>query len=124
MADIFVFGSNLAGRHGAGSAKEARQSWGAIQGQGVGPQGNAYAIPTKNEYLRKLSLPKIKEYVDDFLQYARNHPVDDFYVVNIGCGLAGYQVFQIAPMFGKAPFNVKLTKGFEEYLNRIGIKRG
>ena len=64
--EIFVFGSNLAGRHGAGAAKEARLSWGAIYGQGVGLQGYSYAIPTKSQYMKPLPLEAIKVYVDEF----------------------------------------------------------
>ena len=45
---IFVFGSNPQGRHGLGSAKEAKDKFGAIYGQGEGLQGNAYALPTKD----------------------------------------------------------------------------
>ena len=44
---IFVFGSNLAGRHGKGAAKFAKDYHGAIYGRGVGLQGTSYAIPTK-----------------------------------------------------------------------------
>lgn len=106
--NIFVFGSNLAGRHGAGSALEALQYWGAIHGRGVGRQGNSYAIPTKDERLKTLPLERIKLYVDEFQQYARVHPQLDFYVVPIGCGLAGYTAIQIAPLFDNIAPNVKL----------------
>src|SRR5215467_9854185 len=105
---IFVFGSNLAGRHGKGAALWAKRMHGAIQGRGVGPQGGSYAIPTKDEQLRVLPLGTIRLHVRDFLLYARQHHELTFAVTAIGCGLAGYKPEQIAPMFTDAPVNVSL----------------
>lgn len=112
MTEIFVFGSNLAGRHGAGSAREAMRFHGAIYGIGVGPQGRSYAIPTKDKHLRTLSLDTIRYFVVEFLDYAANHPDDTFHVVAIGCGLAGYKPEQIKPMFVGVPINVRLPHEF------------
>lgn len=112
MTDIFVFGSNLAGRHGAGSALEAVRKHGAIYGKGVGPQGASYAIPTKDSYLAPLPLWRIQEHVWDFLRFARDHPDLVFHVVKIGCGLAGFKESEIAPMFYLAPENVRLPEGW------------
>jgi hypothetical protein len=109
---VFVFGSNLAGRHGAGAALFARQSHGARLGQGVGPQGNSYAIPTKDAKLVTLSLGTIASYVADFIYYAESHPELYFSVTRIGCGLAGYKDADIAPMFKKAPPNCILPEGW------------
>lgn len=104
-ADVLVFGSNLAGIHGAGSAKEAMK-WGAVYGRGVGFQGMAYAIPTKGFNLaQSLPLDHIALYVDQFcIDAARNSHLK-FWVVQIGCGLAGYTVEQMKPLFAKAPKN-------------------
>jgi hypothetical protein len=110
--EIFVFGSNLAGRHGAGAALYARQHYGARLGQGVGLQGNSYAIPTKDEKLLTLSLGTIASYVSDFLYFAASHPELTFNVTRVGCGLAGYKDADIAPMFKKAPLNCKLPEGW------------
>lgn len=110
MTKIFVFGSNLAGIHGAGSALEARKNYGAIYGQGIGLQGNSYAIPTKDKNLKVLPLDIIKNYVDQFIDFANNNPEMDFHVVKIGCGLAGYTEEQIKPLFINAPFNVVLPE--------------
>lgn len=107
---IFVFGSNTAGRHGKGAALEAVQRHGAIYGKGVGIQGRSYAIPTKDHYLRSLSLLKIRPYVDQFLKFARDNPKLEFFVTRIGCGLAGYKDADIAPMFENAPSNCTLPK--------------
>jgi len=115
MADIFVFGSNLAGRHGKGAAWHAKREHGAKQGKGLGRQGNSYAIPTKSFFMQPLPLPLIKKYVDQFLDYAEQNWTDTFNVTAIGTGLAGYAVLQIAPMFAKAPKNVKLPPEFEPW---------
>lgn len=112
MHSIFVFGSNIAGRHGKGAALCARQEHGAIYGQGLGRQGNSYAIPTKDSNLRTLSLYDIGCYVRDFLVYAKTHPELTFEVTRIGCGLAGYMDCEIAPMFKDAPLNCNLPTGW------------
>ncbi len=102
---IFVFGSNLAGRHGKGSALHARQNFGAIYGQGVGRQGGSYGIPTKDKNLNVLPLETIQFYVNQFVNYAKHHPELTFQVTRIGCGLAGYKVHQIKPLFVNPPPN-------------------
>lgn len=111
---IFVFGSNLAGIHGAGSAKHAVKYCGAILGQGIGPQGTSYAIPTKDADLQTLPLDMIEGYVDGFVEYAIAHPELRFEVVKIGCGLAGYNEAEIAPLFAFAPENVELPFGWRQ----------
>ncbi len=104
---VFVCGSNRAGRHGKGSALAAKLYWGAVQGVGEGPQGRAYAIPTKGVTLNVLPLSEIGAAVGRFLEYARSRPEVTFRVVKIGCGLAGYKTEQIAPFFACAPANVE-----------------
>ncbi len=116
MKRVFVFGSNEAGIHGAGSAEEAALLWDAKHGVGVGPTGHAYAIPTKNEKLRRLPLPRIKAYVARFLRWAEAHPDTKFITVAIGCGLAGYTPEDIAPFFAGAPDNVELPDVFKKVL--------
>jgi hypothetical protein len=103
---VFVFGSNTAGRHGKGAALWARQHRGAIYGQGEGPQGNSYAIPTKDGVLRTLSLDVIRGHVEQFIAHAELSPEQSFQLTPIGCGLAGYCREQIEPMFEQAPPNV------------------
>lgn len=105
---VFVFGSNLAGRHGKGAALEASRHWGATYGYGAGRMGNAYAIPTKGYGLRPLRLLDIMVYVEHFLNYVQAHPELTFLVTRIGCGLAGYSDAQIAPMFANEPANCVL----------------
>jgi hypothetical protein len=75
MSDpVFVFGSNLAGRHGKGAALWALQHRGAIYGQGEGLQGNSYAIPTKDARLQTLPLGAIRAWVIVFISFARSRP--------------------------------------------------
>ena len=107
---VFVFGSNLAGIHGAGSALHAKRYYGAVQGEGIGRHGNSYAIPTKDKNLRVLPLDQIEQYVYQFIQYAYSNPHLVFEVTRIGCGLAGYKDHQIAPFFSTAPENCLLPE--------------
>jgi len=111
---VFVFGSNLAGRHGKGAALYAKIHKGAIYGQGIGRQGDSYAIPTKDEKLHTLPVDRIKQHVDDFISYAKLNPEIDFEVTRIGCGLAGYSDRDIAHLFKDAPENCFLPEGWRE----------
>jgi hypothetical protein len=99
---IFVFGSNLSGRHGKGAAKTAL-GWGAKWGQGTGLQGRTYGIPTKDASIRRtLTVIEIKPFVDEFIEFAKNNPNLIFLVTEIGCGLAGHKQKDIAPLFVNA----------------------
>lgn len=111
---IFVFGSNLAGRHGAGAAWFARRHHGAIYGAGEGLQGNSYAIPTKNYDVKTLPLEQIEKHVALFVDFARRNPELEFEVTRIGCGLAGYTDDQISPFFKDAPENCFLPEGWRK----------
>jgi len=98
--DVFVFGSNEAGIHGAGAALAAAQHFGATRSVANGPSGSSYAIPTKPRDLSvSLPLSTIEKYVAEFVAYATQQQDKCFLVTEIGCGLAGYQPAQIAPMF-------------------------
>ncbi len=107
--DIFVFGSNLAGMHGGGAARIALERFGAQMGQGVGLQGQSYAIPTMQG-----GVETIKPYVDEFIQFAQQHPDLTFLVTRIGCGIAGFTDEEIAPLFEDAHLvaNIVLPKGW------------
>lgn len=118
MSEIFVFGSNLAGRHGKGAALYARKNYGAVYGVGVGLTGSAYAIPTKDGKLRTLPLNRIKEYVDAFLDFAAQNPNLTFRVTAIGTGLAGYSHADIAPLFEGAPSNCNLPTEWATYVRK------
>lgn len=113
---IFVFGSNLAGQHGAGAALFARKCHGAVYGVGCGRTGDAYAIPTKDENLKTLPLIVIRTEVEYFKLYARENPNLTFNVTRIGCGLAGYKDEDIAPMFKNSPDNCLLPSEWKEII--------
>jgi hypothetical protein len=114
--EIFVFGSNLIGIHGAGAAKEAVQSYGAQWGSPIGLVGQSYAIPTKDRYIATMPIEEIEPFVTRFLDFAHSAPDKEFFVTRIGCGLAGYEDFQIAPLFKRAPENCNFPKEWEPYL--------
>ncbi len=116
---IFVFGSNLAGIHGAGAARYAVEHHGARYGQGIGLQGNSYGIPTKSHQILTLPLDEIQKHVGVFIQFAKDNPELTFEVTRIGCGLAGYTDYQIAPMFKGAPENCQLPEGWRNFHGRI-----
>lgn len=118
--EIFVFGSNEAGIHGAGAALQAARSFKAKRGVGSGITGTCYAIPTKDEKLKVLTLDSIKKYVDVFIEYCKNNKGKKFLVTEIGCGLAGYSIKDIAPMFKECIDieNVFLPKKFVKELKK------
>lgn len=115
--EIFVFGSNLAGRHGAGAALLALKKFGAISGQGYGLMGRSYGIATKDERIQTLPLDRIQVQVNKFLRFAENNPEKTFLVTQVGCGLAGYSPKDIAPLFDGVPSNVVLPESFSQILN-------
>ena len=94
---IFVYGANEKGVHGAGAARLALQ-WGAKMGQ-YGLVGQTYGIPTKNKKIQTLPLDKIQVHVHDFLALAFSHTEYEFLVTKIGTGLAGIPISDIAPLF-------------------------
>lgn len=107
--EIFVFGSNLRGWHGGGAARIANLKFGAIIGQGVGLQGQSYAIPTMQG-----GVETIRPYVDEFINFAKQHPELTFLVTRIGCGIAGFTDDEISPLFAQAHEvdNIVLPEGW------------
>lgn len=113
--EVFVFGSNLEGRHAGGAARAAYDHFGAVWGQGVGIQGQSYAIPTMHG-----DVDEIKPYVDDFIEYAKEHPEKKFLVTPIGCGIAGFTPEEIATLFAGAKDmeNVWLPESFIQIIEQ------
>jgi hypothetical protein len=107
--EIFVFGSNLRGMHGGGAAYVAYRKFGAIMGQGVGLQGQSYAIPTMQG-----GVETIRPYVNEFIEFAKAHPELTFLVTRIGCGIAGFTDAEISPLFESAHNidNIVLPEGW------------
>lgn len=113
--EVFVFGSNLQGMHAGGAAAAAWRFFGAVMGRGVGLQGHSYAIPTMQG-----GVETIAPYVDEFIDFARQHGDLYFYVTRIGCGIAGFSDEQIAPLFRNALSlpNVCLPKSFVDFIGQ------
>ena len=113
--EIFVFGSNLEGLHGGGAALLAYERFGAIWGQGTGLQGKSYGIPTMHG-----GIDAIAPYVDEFIAFAREHRELKFLVTEIGCGIAGFTVEEMAPLFKDAmdEENIYLPQRFFKVLEK------
>lgn len=118
MSKCFVFGSNEAGRHGAGAALEAYKKHKARYGMGFGHYGNSFAIPTKDSNIRTLPLDTIRAYVKAFIAYAESKPDLEFKVTRVGCGLAGIGEAVMANMFEGAPSNCYFDSKWEKYMPR------
>ena len=113
--EIFVFGSNLQGMHGGGAARVAHEKFGAVWGEGIGLQGQSYAIPTMHG-----GVDAIAPYVNDFIAFAKEHPELKFLVTEIGCGIAGFRISEMAPLFKEAlkMENIYLPARFIELLEK------
>lgn len=124
--EVFVFGSNLAGRHGAAAAKLAQEQYGAEPGVGFGFRGDSFAIPTKDGRMNKdlddptaaLPLAEIQSYANAFISFASKHPEIRFFLTRVGCGLAGYKDETVAPLFFRAKTlgNVSVPAPWAPYL--------
>lgn len=115
---VFVFGSNMAGTHAGGAAKTALLHFGAMKGAGRGWSGQSYAIPTMNEHLQQMPLSQIQHYIEDFKIYTKNHPKMKYFITSIGCGVAGYTVEEIAPMFKGISKNVIFPISFRPFVEK------
>lgn len=113
--EILVFGSNLRGRHGAGAALLAAVKFGAVEGEGIGHFNQSYALPTKDEYLKPLTLNQIVYGINIFTKYTYSRPDLRFFVTRVACGYAGYDNKLIAPLFASA-INCSFPEEWKEYL--------
>lgn len=114
--EIFVFGSNEAGIHGAGAARIAFLKFGAEMGLGNGLSGNSYAIPTKDRNVETLPLDKVKSYIDEFIGFVLKHQNLTFYLTKIGCGLAGFTIEEIKNIFWEVIEEYRTESSKEQYL--------
>ncbi|MHA3104569.1 hypothetical protein [Acinetobacter sp. ANC 3791] len=115
---VFVFGSNLAGEHNDGAARIAQLFFGAMTGIGRGWSGQSFAIPTLNEHLQQMPISQIAHYIEDFKIYAQNHLTTQYFITALGCGIAGYQVSEIAPLFQGISSNVIFPESFRPYVEK------
>lgn len=117
--EIFVFGSNLMGLHGAGAARQAL-TYGAKYGCGIGLQGQTYAIPTKDKFLEVLPLVDIKNYINEFKQFTKDHKEMNFFVTAVGTGFARYSHQDIAPLFKGCGENCSFPVEWQDFLTNLG----
>lgn len=115
---VFVFGSDMAGQHADGAAKTAVEHFGALNGVGRGWSGQSYAIPTMNEHLQQMPLSQIQHYINHFKIYTKNHSKIQYFVTSLGCGIAGYKIEEIAPMFKGISRNVILPQSFRPFVEK------
>ena len=113
--EVFVFGSNAQGNHAGGAAAFAVQHFGALMGQGEGLQGQSYAIPTTG------GIGLFAQAVQRFTDYAAAHPDRRFLVTRVGCGNAGYNVHEVAPLFTNAIRHENICLP-EEFWTILGLK--
>ena len=116
--EVFVFGSNEQGLHYGGAAKAAVENFGAIMGQGNGLQGKSYAIPSMS------GIGVMGEYVKEFCEFAKANPEKRFLVTEIGCGIAGYSIGEVAPLFEccRDVENVTLPASFWDIIGEPSAK--
>lgn len=115
MRKVYVFGSNLQGRHGKGSALRARNYWGAEYGVGRGMTGRAYALPTKVTPYQRMDLQHVEANIKEFIKHAKENPKDTFYLARPGCNNAGFTDAQIAPLFKGSPKNIVIPFMWEPF---------
>lgn len=137
---IFCFGSNPEGRHGAGAAKTAMK-FGAKYGKGRGLVGNTYALITKNltagfieketgiqynnESYKSVSEFDIKKNIADMYACAEQHPDKEFLLAysyemwangNPKKSLNGYTSMEMANMLfddQNVPDNIVFNESFK-----------
>ena len=131
--EIFVFGSNLNGNHDGGAAYLAVEKFGAQMGNPEGIQGQYYAIPTLDRNMNRINLTDLEQSICRFYQYAEENPGKVFYMTKIGCGIAGYELSDIATVVNcrNIPDNVIIPeefthipgyKGFDENMQCRGFQ--
>jgi len=116
--EVFVFGSNLLGIHGAGAARTAYEKFGAKWGVGEGLTGRCYAFPTVARpsgapAVRQLERARLEGSRDKLFSVAREHPELVFLLTRVGCGLAGYDEAEMAILFWDSPVNIIRPAGWE-----------
>jgi len=104
--EIFVFGSNLAGNHAGGAARQAMESFGAIYGMGEGLTGDCYAFPTLDQNFERLPYEVLVQSRDVFYRCANAHPHLEFKMTAVGTGIAGYSEETMKSLFKSPPVNV------------------
>jgi hypothetical protein len=151
--EVFVFGSNLNGFHGAGSAGYAsfgesgnvwrkydyhkkpngwKGKWnikGVSEGYQEGDAGSSYAIPTVSFPGKKTSIPKLKilKSVIKLYDFASNNKDKKFYIAYKGNnnynGYSAYDLCSIFTMLG-IPSNIYFNQTFyKNFLSLFTIQK-
>jgi len=112
--ELFVFGSNLAGSHGAGAAAQARKDFGAEWGVGEGITGQSYAFPTLDENLGKRTDEELKKSVLELYETCEENSNKTFLLTPVGTGIAGYSVDYMKSLFTNPPENLIMPEEFKK----------
>lgn len=116
--EIFVFGSNLAGKHDGGAARIAQEKFSALSGVGEGRTGQAYAFPTLSQNGAKVTKEELKESINKLIKYANGEPNRMFLVTKVGCGIAGFKEEEMRGLFRERkdmPANIVLPEGWAHW---------
>ena len=100
--EIFVFGSNLLGHHMGGAARTARRVFNAEMGVAEGLTGQAYALPTLGEDMRRVAPEALRASLERLLRFALEHQKLTFYLTEVGCGIAGWPVETVRDLLWEA----------------------
>lgn len=110
---IFIFGSNTNGNHSGGAAKQAKEQFGAIEGQGEGLQGQSYAFPTLDAQMEQQSLLELEKSRDLLFKTAEYLSGNEFLLTKVGCGIAGIEELYMKSLFTNHPVNLVLPEDWE-----------
>lgn len=108
--EVFVFGSNLAGIHAGGAARQAHDSFGAEYRVGEGLTGQCYAFPTLDQDFKQMSPVQLALGREVFYRCAISHPDLTFLMTAVGTGIAGYSEETMKKLFKNVPSNVVLPE--------------
>lgn len=122
--EIFVFSSNLLGKHIGGTARIAKEKFGAQEGVSEGITGQCYAIPTLDEDFSRVSLLDLTVSMTLFLQHVKLYKDRyTYYLTKIGRSIVGWSVYDIREVFqtclkrifnGVVPENLYIPKEFDK----------
>ena len=111
---IFIFGSNLAGKHVGGAALQAKEEFGAEEGVGEGLTGQCYAFPTLNEKNKKRTKQELEESIKKlWICCVSYFGEKEFLLTKVGCGIAGYKESYIKALFRGFPRNLIKPKDWQ-----------
>jgi hypothetical protein len=104
--EVFVFGSNSRGSHGAGAALHAKEEFGAEEGVGEGMTGQCYAFPTLDGDYSQRSPEELTTSRDILYKCCEANPDKVFLLTEVGCGIAGFSYLFMRTLFHASPPNL------------------